>query len=294
VRYREQQPTFIPPMLLSSRALPGGDAWTFELKWDGCRAQLRYDGRSVSLRTRHGRECMADFPELTAIARVLGRRRVTLDGELVCLRSDGRPDFARLRRRLTGGAAHRHPVMLQVFDVLHLDGQSTRPLPYSERRALLEELALDGPAWRTPASIVVDRSEGLVARVQELGLEGVVAKRFSSTYLPGRRCTSWVKHKVRRDERFSVIGVRRTGEGVPVAVFVARPRPDGSLASAGAIELGLGRELIDQLEQRLEQLRPRRRGSVSWYPAEVSVIASVHGLHDGPVRDAILRQVVDV
>ena len=57
VRYHEQQPTFIPPMLLTSAGLPSGDAWTFELKWDGRRAQLRYDGRSVSLRTRNGREC---------------------------------------------------------------------------------------------------------------------------------------------------------------------------------------------------------------------------------------------
>jgi bifunctional non-homologous end joining protein LigD len=70
---------------------------------------------------------------------VLGKLRVTLDGELVCLRSDGRPDFARLRCRLTGGATHRHPAMLQVFDLLHLNGRSTRAPPYHERRALLEK-----------------------------------------------------------------------------------------------------------------------------------------------------------
>ena len=227
VHYREQQPTFIPPMLLTSGTLPSGDAWTFELKWDGCRVQLRYDGRSVSLRTRNGRECSADFPELAAIADVLGKRRVTLDGELVCLRGDGRPDFARLRHRLTGSLIDRRPAMLQVFDVLHLDGHSTRPLPYSERRSLLDELALDGPAWRAPASVVVERSEDFVARVEELGLEGVVAKRLSSRYLPGRRCTSWVKRKLRRDERLAVTGIRRTREGHMEAIFVARPDPTG-------------------------------------------------------------------
>ena len=125
-------------MLLSWASLPNGDGWTFEVKWDGCRAQLRYDGRSVSLRTRHGRECSEDFPEFQEIGAVLGKRRVTLDGELVCLDCDGRPDFARLRRRLTGSATGRHPAMLQLFDLLHLDGRSTRPLPYGERRALLD------------------------------------------------------------------------------------------------------------------------------------------------------------
>ncbi|MBV8220372.1 MAG: hypothetical protein JO325_18045 [Solirubrobacterales bacterium] len=292
VYYREQQPTFIPPMLLSSGTLPGGDAWTFELKWDGCRAQLRYDQRSVSLRTRSGRECSDDFPELAAIAGALGNRRVTLDAELVCLRDDGRPDFARLRRRLTRPLRRKHPAVLQVFDVLHLDGRSTRPLPYAERRALLEELELDGPAWRTPTSVVVARTEDFVSQVGELGLEGVVAKRLSSTYIPGRRCTAWVKHKLRRDERLAVTGIRRNREGHVEAIFVARRRADGSLAGAGAVELGLHRELTEAVERRLAELPARRRGAVTWYPAEVSVIASLHGLTDGPVRDAVLCEVV--
>ena len=238
VPYREQQPTFIPPMLLASRTVPNSERWALEVKWDGCRAQVRYDTHSVTVRSRNGRECSADFPELVSIAEALGKHRVTLDGELVCLRDDGRPDFAPLRRRLTGSVRNRHPVVFQIFDVLHLDGRSTRSLPYRERRALLTELALDGPAWRTPASMVVDRAQDFVARVEELGLEGVVAKRLDSRYLPGRRSTAWVKHKLRREERFAVTGIRRSVQGVPEALFVARPDADGSFTGAGAIELG--------------------------------------------------------
>jgi bifunctional non-homologous end joining protein LigD len=107
---------------------------------------------------------------------------VTFDGELVCLRPDGRPDFAQLRRRLAGGARNRQPAMLPVFDLPYLDGCSTRALPYRKRQAQLEKLAL---AWRTPASLVAGLMEDFVARVAELGLEGVVAKRLSSTYIPG-------------------------------------------------------------------------------------------------------------
>jgi bifunctional non-homologous end joining protein LigD len=281
-------------MLLASGDVPDGEAWTLEVKWDGCRAQLRYDGRSVSVRTRQGRACSHEFPELAAIAGVLGKRRVTLDGELVCLRDDGRPDFARLRRRLGGHARNPQPATLLIFDILHLDGCSTRALPYRGRRALLEELALDGPAWRTPASVVVERAEDFVARVEELGLEGVVAKRLGSTYLPGCRCTAWVKHKLRRDERLAVTGIRHSAGGRAEAVLVGRHLPDGSFTSAGSIELGLRRDLLDKLEQQLIELPARRRGPVTWYPAEVTVIASVHGLPDGPVRDAVLRQVVAI
>ena len=294
MRYREQQPTFIPPMLLTSGAVPSGEAWALEVKWDGCRAQLRYDGRSVSVRTRNGRECLTDFRELGDIAEVLGKRPVTLDGELVCLRSDGRPDFARLRHRLTGSARHRYPAMLQVFDLLHRDGYSSRHLPHSARRALLEELSLDGPAWRTPASVVVERSEDFVARVEELGLEGVVAKRPSSTYIPGRCCTAWVKQELRRHERLAVTGVRRTRDGHVEAIFVARHQPDGSFTGGGAVELGLHGDLVERLEGRLAELPARRRGAVAWYPAGVSVIASLHGPADGQVRDAILREVAGV
>jgi len=236
---------------------------------------------------------LEEFPELAAVTAALGKHRVTLDGELVCLRSDGRPDFARLRHRLGGRARNPQPVMLEVFDVLHLDGDSTRSLPYRERRALLEELALDGPARRTPASLMVERAEDFVARVQELGLEGVVAKRLGSTYLPGRRCTAWVKHKLRREERLAVTGIRHSPEGRAQAVLVARRLPDGSLSTAGSIELGLRRDLLNELHQRLIELPARRHRTVTWYPAEVTVIASVHGLMDGPVRDAVLRQIVE-
>ena len=180
--------------------------------------------------------------------------------------------------------------MLQLFDVLHLNGRSTRSLPYTERRALLEEFALDGPAWRTPASMLVDRTDDFVARVAELGLEGVVAKRRDSRYLAGRRTTAWLKHKLRREEQLAVTGLRRTRAGAVEASFVARRHPNGSFTGAGSIELGLRPKLIGFLEQQLAELPTRRRGAVAWYPAEVSVVASVHGLSEGPVRDAVLRR----
>ena len=165
----------------------------------------------------------------------------------------GRPDFLPLRRRLAGSTRNRQPVVLLVFDVLHIDGWSTRTLPYRDRRALLDELALDGLAWRTPASIVVEQPEEFVAGVAGLGLEGVVAKRLDSTYRPGRRSSSWVKHKLRREEPLAVTGVRRSREGRAEAVFVARRKPDGR-SGVPARSNCTGREVLEQLEQRLAAL----------------------------------------
>ena len=77
-----------------------GDGWAVEVKFDGIRLQLRRDGRAIRLRSRPGRDCTEEFPELAPIQTALGRHRVVLDGELVCLGADGAPDFASLRRQL--------------------------------------------------------------------------------------------------------------------------------------------------------------------------------------------------
>jgi bifunctional non-homologous end joining protein LigD len=243
------------------------------------------------LRSRPGRLC-DEFPELVAVADVLGQHRATLDGELVVLRDDGRPDFALLRQRLGRTPRNPHPVTFVVFDLLHLDGCSTRDLPYRERRLILDELALEGPYWRTPACLRLKDPDALVRRVAALGLEGIVSKQLDAAYRPGRRSASWIKTKLRRQERLAVTGLRRTRESRVEAVIVARRLPDGSTRPAGSIEIGLRHDAIRQLEDSLASLPSRRRGKVTWFPAEVSVVASCHGLPDGPVRDAVLRDVL--
>src|SRR3954462_6685505 len=100
----EPLPDRLPPMLLRP-GLPSADArdqWALELKWDGMRAQLRVtrDG-AWCLRSRPGRNCSEQFPEPAPLAAALAGPDPPLDGELVCLDADGRPDFHRLRRRLT-------------------------------------------------------------------------------------------------------------------------------------------------------------------------------------------------
>jgi bifunctional non-homologous end joining protein LigD len=130
-------------MLARTGSLPDrGDArWVSEVKWDGIRAQLRIDRGSLTLRTRPGRNATSEFPELAALGETLCTHRVLLDGELVCLDDDGRPDFAAVIGRMAGGdRSGGRPVLLQLFDVLHLDGEPVRALPYQQRRELLSQI----------------------------------------------------------------------------------------------------------------------------------------------------------
>src|SRR5436190_12770892 len=80
----ETLPEFIEPMLLTAtQELPSSQGWALEVKWDGMRAQLRFDGRRVRVRSRRGRDCTSEFPELQAIAGALDDQAL-FDGELVC------------------------------------------------------------------------------------------------------------------------------------------------------------------------------------------------------------------
>jgi bifunctional non-homologous end joining protein LigD len=224
-------------LLVGGRALPGAGGWAYEVKFDGMRAQLRVERGRVVVCSRPGRDCTSEFQELGEIGEVLRRRRVLLDGELVCLASDGKPDFQRLRARLGRRPARSSgrppaPATYVAFDLLHLDGDSTRALPYEARRRLLEELELAGERCWVPRAFT--DGEALLAACQDQELEGVVAKRLGSRYLPGRRSDSWQKLKLRRRETFVVAGYSVSTPGKPDELFLARAGETGELVAAGS------------------------------------------------------------
>jgi bifunctional non-homologous end joining protein LigD len=103
------------------------------------------------------------------------------------------------------------PAVYQIFDLLAFDGIDATPLPYVERRRLLAEVVVAGPSWSVPGHHV-GGGRALLDSVDELGMEGVLAKRLDSTYEPGRRSRSWLKVKVRRHQEL-VVGGWAEGEG---------------------------------------------------------------------------------
>jgi bifunctional non-homologous end joining protein LigD len=295
----EGMPRFVEPMLARSGRVPDGDDWALEVKFDGMRAQLRWDGRTLCLRSRPGRDCTAEFPELGPLARAVGPRQVILDGELVCFAEDGHPDFHRLRGRLRSHghaaaiASRRAPATFLAFDLLHLDGRSTRGLPYEARRELLDELELERPAWRTPRNFVGE-AEAVLASTEQCGLEGVVAKRLDGPYKPGARNGAWVKHKHRRREPFLITAWSPAQPGRPQSFFLARRLEDGSLEPAGSVSLGLASDARERLCARLQAAElPHRRRDQRVRRVEPAVVALVdfHGPARGPVRDALLRSI---
>ena len=200
--------------------LPHDDAaWAYEIKWDGMRILTFADeDGSVRLRSSNAKDATERFPELAGLSEAVGGELCVLDGEIVVFDESGRPSFGRLQQRMhlasAAEVARRSvdvPIAYIVFDLLRLDGHDVYPLPYLDRRRLLFDLLPDGGCWQVPKHRVGDGQE-LLDAVKARGLEGVVAKRLDSPYLPGKRSPLWRKIKARLRQEF-VIGGWQPGEG---------------------------------------------------------------------------------
>jgi bifunctional non-homologous end joining protein LigD len=195
-----------------------GTAWSYEVKWDGVRVLADvHDGR-LRLTSRNGNDVTAAYPELADLAQAVGQQvggaadgavdgvaeraaeraaDLLLDGEVVVLRG-GVPSFEALAERMhvreprrAQALAVKAPATFMVFDVLRQGGVDLTGRPWQERRAALEGLGRLGRAVRL--SPVYDDRDVLVEATLERRLEGVVAKRRSSRYVPGGRTGDWVK-----------------------------------------------------------------------------------------------------
>lgn len=248
----------------SAEAPPPGDDWVHEVKWDGMRILARCAGGETTLRSGNLLDATARFPELAGLAAAVGCD-VVLDGEVVAFDAGGRPDFGRLQQRMhlsSPGEVQRVaaevPVSFALFDVLWLDGHDLCPLPWEQRRGLLEQLVDPAPSWRVPPYDT--DGPGLLAIADAQGLEGIVSKRLDSTYAPGKRTTSWRKVKVRRHQEFVVGGwwpgeKGRAGRLGSLLIGVHEPSTPGNpLRFAGKVGTGFTSTALTSYEQLLDGL----------------------------------------
>jgi bifunctional non-homologous end joining protein LigD len=300
----------IAPMLavLSDR-LPAEDGgWAYEMKWDGVRAVVYADGERLKAMSRNDIDMIGSYPELVDLTSVLPAGTV-LDGEIVALDRSGRPSFEQLQARMHVGDARRAerlaetaPVTFMAFDLLRLEGRSTLALPYTERRALLQGLELDGPHWKTPPHWTEDGASILQA-ARDQQLEGVVAKQLGSAYHPGRRFNGWLKVKNLRTQEV-VIGGWQPGEGRREGFIgsLLMGLPEGKrLRYAGKVGTGFTDRSLRELAELLEPLRsntspyvepvPRRDaiGAIWVKPTVVGEVRFSEWTRDGRLRHPAWR-----
>ncbi len=216
----------IGPMLSeSSDKPPLQKEFVYELKWDGIRAMITLEDGQIRIKTRNHNEVTAQFPELQIGEKAFRATNGVFDAEIVSLDATGKPIFKQVINRLmsSGETAIRklsksNPVHCYVFDCLFLDGRSLINEPLLKRKEWLADAIRPETPFRV--SEHVDDGEQLFSAAKVHGLEGVMAKKKDSKYLPGRRSDCWIKVKVRQTCECFVVGYTK-GKGDRAMTFGA-------------------------------------------------------------------------
>jgi bifunctional non-homologous end joining protein LigD len=301
----------VQPMLATRAPTPGdlprGPEWAYEVKWDGVRLLADTTSGRLRLVTRNGRDAVVAYPELAALSRVEG---AVLDGEVVAM-SAGIPSFEALAERMhvrdaarARSLADRAPVTYLVFDVLQLYGVDVTRRSFDERRATLERLDLPVNVQLSP---VYPDADELWEVTLEHGLEGVLAKRRTSVYQPGRRSPDWVK-AAHRTTRTALVGgwrVETTARDRIGSLLLGAPDAEGRLRFLGRAGSGLGGALAKRIEPLLVPLArssspfdepvpaPDARGA-HWCDPQVQVdVTYLTRMRSGRMRQPVVRGVRD-
>jgi bifunctional non-homologous end joining protein LigD len=237
-------------MAVSASRLPDGAEWSYEVKWDGYRAQAVKHDSAVSLASRNLKNITRQFPEVARAAGLVRARSAVLDGEIVAIGPDGHPSFQALHHADTEGLS----IVYYAFDLLHLNGKDLTGLPLDERRAALRTVIdgsgvlLSDPLPGTPQQIA--------DAVQGLGLEGVVAKRRRSTYAAGRRSDAWVKVRFAQHQELVIGGFKPNAtsfDSLLVGYYEGR-----KLMFASKVRSGFTPHLRSQVFDRIRDLQTAR------------------------------------
>jgi bifunctional non-homologous end joining protein LigD len=274
----------------------------FEVKWDGTRILAFIDASGYRLLNRRRADATGRYPEF-AFLKDLAPGTV-LDGEVVVLRQ-GKPDFSLLmtrehaRSRLkVRNLAISLPATYIVFDVIYTAYRSCMDKPLFERRAMLSQIL---KTCNSPCLVLCDAIDGagvaFFDEVRKLGLEGMIAKRRDSKYLPGQRTDAWIKVKKGETVSCAIVGYEPDGADDFRSLILAAER-DGSLHYVGKVGSGIDATVRKKLNS-LMRARPRAKPFVlcktkgKWI--EPGLFCMVHCLEwaRGTLRMPVFKELIE-
>ncbi|TDF93866.1 DNA ligase [Paenibacillus piri] len=235
-----------PMAPISVDTLPEGEEWGYQIKWDGVRLLARLGDGRIDLFSRQMLNKTLIYPEAVSLLEPLRQRVCLLDGEAVIFdQSKQRPNFQLILQRersrsAKAGTRDGSQFIYVLFDLLHLDGDDLRQLPYEERHRRLLQLFPD----KQPQLFVTDLFRDLPALwswVEQNGWEGVVAKRLAASYREGKKHKDWFKKKTALLFEVAIPGLMIRG-GQVASLIMAK---DGMLF--GRVSSGLNEQLKERL-----------------------------------------------
>lgn len=203
---KKEMPTSIKPMLCTLIKEPFNDEnWLYEVKWDGYRIIAFIKNQKIVLKSRGDQDYTKKYSVVTDAFKDLNYEAI-IDGEIVVLDENGKPDFSALQNYKTTEA-----IAFYAFDLLWCNGYDLMFLPLTVRKKVLKEIL--------PLNDIIKLSEsfddgiGLFATAEKLGLEGIVAKKRDSIYTPGKKGNSWYKAKHSNRQEYVIGGWTESDNG---------------------------------------------------------------------------------
>ena len=221
---------WIPPMEpISSKTIPVGKEWIYQIKWDGIRGltycQKNADREQVRIFTKKRRERTLFYPELHGIKDMVTGDSAAFDGEMVVLEPDGKPSFQlSLVRERVGNPdslpyyTRKYPVIYIIFDILYYQGRLLTNLPLKERQGVLFH------CFQPSSNMIIAENYteglGLFDLMKKKGWEGIVSKKRDSLYLPAKNHGEWFKHKGLKKILAAVCGLEWKDNSLPKSLIL--------------------------------------------------------------------------
>lgn len=271
--------------------VPVGD-YLYELKFDGVRAVFEFDGDSVTIFSRNGREITPQFPELVASAPTILTRPGTYDGEIIVTDEHGRPDFARITSRFhlkQPGAQdlEQNPVTAVLFDMVANAHRSLAYLPLEKRLDHLYRSVAKADHWQL--SVIHSDGRRLYDYAEQNGLEGIMAKRRDSAYNPGGRTSDWLKVKVMHTETVMVVGFTE-GKGKRLGVFGSFVIQDMKGRLIGNVGTGFTDEELQRYMDHFKAIGYHLHTDGKYFELSRPLLATVKGMKkntSGAIREPV-------
>jgi ATP-dependent DNA ligase len=255
----------------SADALPGGEGWQFEPKWDGFRTLVFRDGNEILLQSRDERPMNRYFPELLEPLGAALPGRCVLDGEIVIVGTAGL-DFEALLLRIHPAAsrvkllAEETPASFVAWDLLALGDEDLRGQPLAARRERLEKAlaAADRPVHLSPATRDRVLAEDWFRRFEGAGIDGVMAKRLDSPYRAGERSMIKVKHTRTADCVVAGFRWHKEGKGKRVGSLLLGLYDDGGTLHHVGVVAAFTTAVREELVAELDPLREKALEGHPW------------------------------
>lgn len=291
-------PAFRAPQLATLvDAMPAGNGWMHEIKFDGYRALVSAARTKVTIFTRTGLDWTDKFGPLVEVIQGLDLPPCLMDGEIVAYDAKGNPDFSSLQAVLKRGKGSQAPddaLAFHAFDLLSLDGEDLTSLSNIERKERLEALLQAAAPPIHVTDHIIGAGETLYESLCKAGQEGIISKRIDAPYR-SRRTRDWLKVKCTRRQEFVIIGWKASAaRGRPFASLLLAQKQGNTWTYKGNVGTGFTQETMEDLARRMKRLerktppaevdRASARG-VTWLrPELVAEVAFSEFTGDGNVR----------